>query len=420
VAQPIPIERPEVTVIDGTLVVHELEERDPEVVGLIDEADDAVEATRQCLRIGVRAVRVARVSVDSDLVEKRFEAMESRLTVKVDEAVAGITGAAHDLLDEDGGALVAALAGHEQQIEEILGATFDPDSKKSVIALVEQVLAEAHEHHTKAIQRLVSADGDDSPLAKIKHEIIAHVKAHLGELRSDIREVSEKIAVAEAVAPIIDLTTGKGFTYEDVVHECTGRIAAPHGDVAEKTGKTAGVAGNQKGDEVVTLNRDDAHGLETCFVLEAKAKKLNMRETVEELDDAMENRDALAAIAVFSTQAQAPTSLPFQYTDTKAIAVLDKEGADDAALRLAYMWARWVVRRQLAGSAAEELDLARIGRLIDDARRAIERAATVKSCHTRAKNAIEQAGEQVRSLVNEVEQALDALAEELAEAAEEE
>jgi hypothetical protein len=192
-------------------------------------------------------------------------------------------------------------------------------------------------------------------------------------------------------------------------------IAADHGDLAEKTGKTTGVAGTQKGDEVVMLNRDDAHGLEASFVLEAKARKLNMRQTIEELDAAVANRDALAGVAVFSTQGQAPTAVPFHYTDTKAVVVLDKDG-DGSALRLAYMWARWVVRRQLSACSADELDLARIGRLLEDARRAIDRLGAIKRYNSQAKKAIDHAGEQATSLVAEVEQSLDALAEELAEA----
>ena len=173
----------------------------------------------------------------------------------------------------------------------------------------------------------------------------------LGEVRKDVAELSEKIAVTEAVAPVLELTTGKGFKFEDVLDACVSRIAAQHGDVAEHVGTETGVAGTQKGDEIVTLNPDDASGYEARFALEAKSRKLTMRNTLKELDDALENRDALAAIAVFTTQEQAPTSVPFHYAGNKAIVVLDKEGLDDAALRLAYMWARWVVRRDLCGRA---------------------------------------------------------------------
>jgi hypothetical protein len=413
-AQALPIENDTVAVVDGSVVIHNLIERDPEVVRVVAEAADPVEATQQVLRIGARAVRVAHVSVDGDVIEKHFDAMTDRLGLQVEDAVVQIAGVAETLLAEEDGALPAVLSAHTQQLESILGATFDPDSKKSVLALFEQVMITAHEQHTTAIKRLISADGDDSPLAQLGRTVVAEIEKQLRKLERDVKDVSEKIAVQEAVAPVLDLTTAKGFRFEDVVDARVNEIAAHHGDVAERTGTTSGLAGNQKGDEVVAVNRDDVNGADACFVLEVKARKLTMRQTAEELDDAIENRGALAGIAVFSTQQQAPTSVPFQYSDNKAIVVLDKEGLDDSALRLAYMWARWVVRRQLAGAAADKIDAARISRLIDDARRAVERHSNIKRSHSTAKKAIDAAGEQASAMAAEVNDALAEIADELA------
>ena len=132
-----------------------------------------------------------------------------------------------------------------------------------------------------------------------------------------------------------------------MVDECVGRLAAGYGDLAECTAKESGSSASQVGDEVVTLNRDDTYGIEARFVLEVKNRPLNLRKTMAELDEAIANREALAAIAVFRSQEQAPTSVPFQYSDDKAIVVLDPDDGDDSALRLAYMWARWTVRRPL-------------------------------------------------------------------------
>jgi hypothetical protein len=404
----------QVEIHDGVLVVRELEEHDPEVVRTVEEADDPVEATRQCLRIGARAVRAANVSVDSDLIERRFDVMTDRFDERVEEAVEQIAGVTTNLLDQDTGVLPAALQAHRSELETLLGATFDPDSTKSVIAVLQRVLGDAHKAQTDAIRRLVTVDGDDSPLSMLQRHIARDFKDQLSDVRKDVHELSEKIAVNAAVAPVYELTTGKGFTFEDLVDASVNRIAAQHGDLAERVGRASGTAGTQKGDEVVTLSRDDTHGIEGRFVLEAKSGKLNMRKTMEELDAALENRDASAAVAVFASQACAPTSVAFHYCDNKAIVVLDKEELDDSALRLAYMWARWMVRRELSVSETDELNLARIAALIEDARRAIERGSTIKACHSKARRSIEQAGEQVAAMVGEVETALDQLAAELA------
>ena len=108
--------------------------------------------------------------------------------------------------------------------------------------------------------------------------------------------------------------------------------------------------------------------------------------------------------------------MPFHYTANKAIVVFDADGSDDSALRLAYMWARWVIRRELSAAGADDVDLERVGALIKDARRAIERATAIKRYHTNAKKKIDQAAGQVMDLVVEVEEALDAVDAELAEA----
>ena len=145
-----------------------------------------------------------------------------------------------------------------------------------------------------------------------------------------------------------------------------------------------------------------------------KNRKLNLRSTMAELDEAIANRDAYAAIAVFRSQEQAPTAVPFMYSDDKAIVVLDPDDCDDSALRLGYMWARWTVRKQLAASDEQEgVDLERVRCLLEDASRALERHATIKRAHTAARKGIEQAADQVEALVFESRQALDELETEL-------
>ena len=401
-----------VIVEDDVIRMVDFTERDPDTVAYIGNADDPVEATHQCLRIGTQAVRAAHASLDADIVRERFDTMSDHFDNQVDTAVDQIVEATQSLLDEENGALPIVLGAHHQQLDDLLGATFDPESKKSVMAVFEQVMANAHEQQLATVRRLISVDSEDSPLRKMKGDIVKEVGRRLSEIRGEVQELSEKIAVKAAVAPVFATTSAKGFAYEEVVHEQVSAIAATHGDTAEDVGKTVGSKGSKKGDEVVTVNRDDTYGQDGRFVIEAKSRKLNMRSTQKELDGALENRDAQAAVAVFSSQDEAPTSVPFTYTDNKAIIVLDEDG-DDTALRLGYMWARWVVRRQFASAPGGNLDVARITDLIEDAKRALGRSTTIKRSHTQAKRGIEQAGREVDLLVTEVRDTMEALASEL-------
>jgi hypothetical protein len=150
-------------------------------------------------------------------------------------------------------------------------------------------------------------------------------------------------------------------------------------------------------------------------VLEAKARKLPLRKIIAELDEALENREACAAVAVFDSQDHAPTSVPFHIVDeNKAITVFD---SDDGALKLAYMWARWIARRDCGAGAGDAIDAERIRARIEEAQRALGRHSTIRRAHSTAKKAIEQASGEVGALVADVEAALTALEAELDDAA---
>src|SRR5262245_17750951 len=121
----------------------------------------------------------------------------------------------------------------------------------------------------------------------------------------------------------------------------------------------------------------------------------------------MENRDALVGVAVFSSQDNAPTKLPFQHFDSQAIGVFDRDDADAQALRLTYLWARLEVRRRVAGDLDDVLDIDRLLGLLHRASSALERVRTIKRRHSEAKKAIESAATEVGDMVSEVRSVLD-------------
>ena len=259
------------------------------------------------------------------------------------------------------------------------------------MSTIESLVAQVVRSAVEGVRSIVEPEGDDSPLARLKGEILVGVKGEIDGVVREIRDVSERLGIAGAVAEEHERTSAKGFDFEDVVDECVAEIAAAHGDAHEHVGGETGATGSKVGDEVVTLNRDDTRGHTGRFVLEVKKRKLGMRKIQDELDEAMRNREAVAALAVFDSQANAPTKVPFHYIDDKAIVVLDGDGTDDAALRLAYMWARWMVRRKLTSDVVESIDHERVRALIEQARLSIERVKTIRGCHSRATKAIEEA-----------------------------
>jgi hypothetical protein len=139
--------------------------------------------------------------------------------------------------------------------------------------------------------------------------------------------------------------------------------------------------------------------------LEAEDSPKKLPEILKELDQAMANRGAVAAIAVFARAVQSPTKLPFRPFDNKAVVVLDKEAPDKLALRLACCWARWIARRNLA-KAADDIDLGRIAGLIEAARQGLATSSKIRTALKGSKTQIERALGHIESLVVEVESAL--------------
>src|SRR2546430_6993562 len=118
-----------------------------------------------------------------------------------------------------------------------------------------------------------------------------------------------------------------GFTFEDKLEDRLIAACQPLGDIAERVGGTPGARG-KKGDFKVTINPDDVAGKDIGYAIEAKNQQLNLRDTLRELDKAIANRNAPAAIAVFAKPEQCPGEEPFQYYGNRALVVYEP-GEDD-------------------------------------------------------------------------------------------
>jgi hypothetical protein len=405
----------QITVLgDGeAIVLRDLLETDPEVVAVVAGADDPEAAVHSCLQVGARAIKLAQVSMDTQVVESAFQGLRGDFDAKLEETLRAVDDATAELLGEEDGALPRALGDFREQFESFLGDAFDADSKRSIIGKFDEMLHELRDEEREAITDLLDPGNDKSPLHRLHRDLSKSFRDEGEATRKLVGELSEKIAVSEAQAEALEKSSLKGRSFEDALHEVLAPLVAPLGDVAEQTGDTTGCAGSKKGDEVVTLNPEDTRGADACYVLEAKDSKLGVKAINEELDGALANRGALAAIAVFGREGQCPTGVPFSYQGNKAIVVLDKDELDTGALQVAALWARWVVRRQLCEDEAE-FDVDAIEVLVGDAARALKRHATIKRCHSTAQKKIAEAAGEVEGLVSEVDEALERLRAELA------
>jgi hypothetical protein len=411
---------PSVVVNDGTLYVNGFTETDDAVVGAVAAAEDGVAEVRRLLRLGAQVDRLSGTTLDVEVLNSTVDKLRGTFESTVDTAVEGIQSSAKAMLDPATGELPQTLAAFKGQFESMLGTSFDPDSRKSILGKFDEVMRAAAEEQTAKVSRLFDTSAPDSPLNRLRDEVAKTVKAETATVAKQVGELSERLAVQAATAAtqkeMANKTTAKGFTFEDVLHGLVEGNAVAHQDLAAQTGRDQGSSGTLRGDEVVTVNPEETRGLAANIVFECKDKKLGLKKILDELDGAMANRDASVGIAVFASADIAPIGVPFAPYGNKAILVLDKEDPDPSAVRLAYMWGRWVAKRELAGKD-DAVDLARVESLLDDARRALQRATQMKKCHTTARKSIDEATAQVEGLVAEVTAALDDLCAEVGKAA---
>jgi hypothetical protein len=286
-----------------------------------------------------------------------------------------------------------------------LGATFDETSKKSAIAKLEALLESARAEQVAAVRRLLDPESDDSPLHHWRSEIVTEVRDRGEAVERLLNDLSFRLGLEQGEAATIDKTAIKGFAYEDVVYAAVESIAAPLQDVPCQVGNEVGAAACKIGDIAVDVDPAFARG-DSRFVVECKDRSVPLKKALDELDLATANRDAQAGVMVFSSQDLIPGREPFQWFDRRAIVVLDKDELDPHALRLAYLWARWVATRD-ASSPGDDVDVDRLLALIESACRGLKTASTVRGSHTQAKKAIDQAGRQLDLLLVDVQAALD-------------
>ena len=398
-----------VVVRDDMVILENFVERNPDVVELISRADDQAAATHRLLRIGAQAAKVVETDLSASMMEGRIGALNDHVDERFNEFAAIV----ESIVDPEAGSLATFFAVNRQKIDEAFNEAVDADKKSSPISAFVRVLAEAATEAAGSLSGVLSLDDDDSQLSKLKEELKGVIAEQTTKLEGDIQGVRDLVAGEAGIASEREKGTAKGRDYEDQVYEEASCLAVPYRDLVEDVGKVVGSAGTKKGDSVVHLSLEDTFGLDGRIVFEAKNRALGIRETFEQIEGAMQNRDAQVGVAVFASQDQAPTAVPFQESDTKAIVVYNPDEGIDA-LRLAYMWARTKVRQELASNAGFDIDVARVSALVDEARQGLALATTIKGNHTKAKNAIEKATEGVDDLVGKVREVLDKLADELA------
>ncbi len=259
-----------------------------------------------------------------------------------------------------------------------------------------------------------------SPMHTLRDGIGDEMKDEVQRLKSDLLpvllEIAQQIAAAKATKDAMMKSALKGLAYEQEMFDVLGRIAKAHGDVAEFTGGTAGIAGlSKRGDVVVTINPRDTGGVPIRVVFEAKDKAVGLKPMEAELTEALDNRLAAAAVGVYAKGELMPGSTsPFHELKERVyLTVLDKdEPQNSEALGFVYSLARHVALKSQNGHGP--VDAEAVHAQIAEARKLLVAFTNMKTSLTNIRKttvngteAIERELDELRSSLQKALQRID-------------
>lgn len=290
------------------------------------------ETIERALEVGARSLLSSGYALD-------INDLNHRLQTSVEEAV----GLARLTIEE-------LLNDARNSLEERL----DPDSNDSLLGGALNALGGRSEQAIERVESLLGAGGSferqiaaaldpssvQSPFGRLAEKIEGHM-----------REMRDVIVGQKARADEIERSTVKGFEYEDTIEASLRTAASSYpGAIVERTSRTSGSLLGEAlvGDFVVTFRS----GMRV--VVEAKNQRsLSLTGVLEEMDRAMDNRGAAAAICVSAQPAYPQEVGDFNVYGDRILVVDDGEGT---LLAVALRWAEaQTLRNQLPAKA--DLDL---------------------------------------------------------------
>jgi len=274
-------------------------------------------------------------------------------------------------------------------IKNMIEKTLDVDSNSSSLGKMRVLFEDYFDKRKGKISDLLSPFGDNSPIKQLKEEIFKKIQ----ELRDEL--IKEKCNTE-----LIEKTTLKGANFEEVILESIQDFCSEYEDkihfVGENLGKT-----NKIGDIAVDINGDDGKRV----IIECKdSSAYSHKKTLDEINDAIENRSAKFGIFLFKTQSQIPTALaPMKITNNYIVTSFENYG-----LYFAFRVARLFVERSTENKQ-KEIPIHEIQKSVEGLQTKLLDFKNIQTKLTQIDNASEYIRENIDRLKKDIEEGLGSI-----------
>jgi hypothetical protein len=263
----------------------------------------------------------------------------------------------------------------QDDLQKVVGQFSLDDPNSGLSRLVAQV-----ERAKLGITQQFSLDDPDSSLSRLKRSFDRQLEQMAKGNQDFQAEVRETLAGMRAAKRERLASTLHGLDFEDAVGVVVAEYAQRRSHVYQPTGEKAGRIPRCKvGDHLVTLGAESI-GAGNHFAVEAKEDaSYGLVDALHELEVARRNRQAQAALFVFSTRT-APADLePIARYGRDVIVVWDAEDrVNDAVLQAALCLTACLCAEETAKSVDDLLDLDGVDRAIKNIARAAKDAGEIK------------------------------------------
>ncbi len=259
---------------------------------------------KKAIVIGAIGLRNLYLTENVDYIEKEFKTILAELESQSKDIKNNLEKEFRDLLKSS--------ESQGKDIKTMIEKTLDVDSNSSSLGKMRVLFEDYFDKRNGKISDLLSPFEDGSPIKQLKEEIFKRIQ----ELRDEL--IKEKYNTE-----ITEKTTLKGANFEEVVLESIQDFCSEYEDkinfVGENLGKT-----NKIGDIAVDINGDENKRI----IIECKdSSAYSHKKTIDEINDAIENRSAKFGIFLFKSQSQIPSALePIKITDRYIVSSYENMG----------------------------------------------------------------------------------------------
>jgi hypothetical protein len=366
------------------------------------EHDDNLRVLEQILKVGAETVKMMGTSATTEILENVAESVKNE-----------INNVAKQLVSESGELSVKEmLSTWRGEFATLLGDSFDAKRTDSILSKFDVAIKTWSETQQQKILDELNLNNESSAFSGLKNNISKLIRDNYEPLREHLVGIEKALDVNKANKDSKKKQVSKGTDFEDLVFDAVEEISISYRDIVDNPGKRkeSGVDGNNEGDITVDLNRDETSGDLIRFVWECKLRsaKQSALWLYKELEKGISNREAKAGVIVVdetTAGGSAEDNEFFRENGNMAILVLDPENIDSNSIKFAYLWSRWMSRRD----DSHILNVGGVKEVLDSIRRELSVIRSVKSHHTAVTREIGFAIDKVDHLEKSVKSQLDKL-----------